>query len=464
MAQVLLLHVDRSDTTMHARSPLTTPHQRRWALLGVPILAGTLLIVGCSGDTGAHGGAHADVAEASADLPSGISGADVMFAQMMIPHHEQAVIMSALAESRASDPLIRDLAKEISAAQEPEIALMTSWLDEWGAERLSSHDAMGAHGSHGMAGMLTQEQLDELAAADGAGFDTLFAQSMIEHHEGAVQMARDVLESGSDPDVAALAREIIVTQEKEILQLTSFLADSGSAPAGISITPALGHVHGVIVDGDGLVVGTHDGVHRIELPAGSSSRIGTSQDDLMGFAGDASGSLVASGHPGPGSALPNPLGLMVSEDAGQSWRPTSLQGEVDFHGLAVRGDEIVGWDTRGPLQWSTDGGVTWTPGPILTPTSLAWFGDDVWLATPDLGLVTWRPGAADVVVRDVPGLLVAVSPDGRVLWRMDDDGVVHRTRDGVTWEERGQVTSVEALAGDAERAYAVTARSVQIVS
>jgi uncharacterized protein (DUF305 family) len=449
---------------MQAHSTSRFFHKRRWAPHGAVLLAGGLLLAGCSSDTSAHGQSHGDGVDAPADLVTGVSGADVMFAQMMIPHHEQAVVMSALAESRASDPLIRDLAKEISGAQEPEIALMASWLDEWGAERLASDQAMGAHGSHGMAGMLTQEQLDELAAAQGSEFDALFAQSMIEHHEGAVQMARDVLASGSDPDVASLAREIIVTQEKEILQLTSYLADSGSAGAGIAITPALGHVHGVIVDGGDLVVGTHDGVHRISLPTGVSSRVGSSQDDLMGFAGEASGSLVASGHPGPGSSLPNPLGLVISEDGGQSWRPTSLQGEVDFHGLAVRGDEIVGWDTRGPLQWSTDGGVTWTPGPALTPTSLAWFGDDVWLATPDLGLVTWRPGAADVVVRDVPGLLVAVSPDGRALWRMDDDGVVHRTRDGITWEERGQVTSVEALAGDAERAYAVTARSVQIVS
>lgn len=431
--------------------------------LSALVLAGGLLLAGCSSDTASHGESHGNAAEAPADLAPGVSGADVMFAQMMIPHHEQAVVMSTLAEARASDPLIRDLAKEISAAQEPEIALMSTWLDEWGAERLSSDEAMGAHGSHGMAGMLTQDQLDDLSAAQGSEFDTLFAQSMIEHHEGAVQMARDVLATGSDPDVAALAREIIVTQEKEILQLTSFLAGSGSAASGISITPALGHVHGAIVDGSDLVVGTHDGVHRIELPSGASSRIGTSQDDLMGFAGEASGLLVASGHPGPGSAVPNPLGLVISQDGGQSWRPTSLQGEVDFHGLAVRDDEVVGWDTRGPLQWSTDAGMTWTPGPALTPTSLAWFGDDVWLATPDLGLVTWRPGAAEVVVRDIPGLLVAVSPDGSVLWRMDGDGVVYRTRDGITWEERGQVTSVEALAGDAERAYAVTARRMEIV-
>ena len=449
---------------MHALSSLSTMARRPWAPVGALVLAGGLLLGGCSSDTSAHGESHGDVAEVPADLASGVSGADVMFAQMMIPHHEQAVVMSTLAESRASDPLIRDLAKEISAAQEPEIALMSSWLDEWGAERLSSDEAMGAHGSHGMAGMLTQEQLDDLAAAQGSQFDTLFAQAMIEHHQGAVQMARDLLASGSDPEVAALAREIIVTQEKEILQLTSFLSGSGSAAAGIAISPALGHVHGAIGDGGDLVVGTHDGVHRIELATGASSRIGTSQDDLMGFAGEASGSLVASGHPGPGSTLPNPLGLVTSRDGGKSWRPASLQGEVDFHGLAVRGDEVVGWDTRGPLQWSTDAGMTWTPGPVLTPTSLAWFGDDVWLATPDLGLVTWRPGASDVVVRDVPGLLVAASPDGSVLWRMDGDGVVHRTRDGLTWEERGKVTSVEAFAGDAERAYAVTGRTVEIVS
>jgi len=399
------------------------------------------------------------------EVAADVDPADVMFAQMMIPHHEQAVVMADLADTRASDPVIVELAREIKGAQAPEIELMSSWLDAWGAPRMDSDDAMGEHGSHGMAGMLSDEQLDVLAQAQGAEFDTLFAQAMIEHHEGAVQMARDVLADGADPDVAALAREIIVTQEKEILQLQSFLGvEGGSAAATVPVTPALGHVHGAVVDGDDLVVGTHDGVHRIAIATGESQRVGTSQDDFMGFTGQVSGTLVASGHPGPGSDRPNPLGLLASDDGGATWQERSLLGEVDFHGLAVKGDEVVGWDTRGPVQWSSDGGRTWTQGPMLTPTSLAWFGESVWLAVPELGLVTWRPGDPEVATANAPGVLLAVSPDGKALWRVDMDGTVHRTTDGVVWETRGAVTSIEALAADADRAYAVTSSGLQVVA
>jgi len=448
---------------------------RKAVPLGALLITGGLLLAACSSDSSAHGGAHDSMSEeqmtseqmdqATADQP-GVSPADVMFAQMMIPHHEQAVVMADLADSRASAPVIVDLAREIKGAQAPEIDLMSSWLEAWGAERMSSDDAMGAHGSHGMAGMLSEEQLDALAQAQGAEFDALFAQAMIEHHQGAVQMARDVLEDGADPEVAALAREIIVTQEKEILQLQSFLGgeESSAAAATVLVTPALAHVHGAVVDDGDLVVGTHDGVHRISIATGQSTRVGSSQDDFMGFTGQVSGTLVASGHPGPGSELPNPLGLLASDDGGATWEVRSLLGEVDFHGLAVNADQIVGWDTRGPLQWSTDGGRNWTEGPVLTPTSLAWFGDDVWLATPDQGLVIWRPGDPDVTAVDAPGVLVTSSSDGKALWRVDIDGTVHRTMDGVVWESRGAVTSIEAFAAAADRAYAVTSSGLQVVA
>jgi hypothetical protein len=88
----------------------------------------------------------------------------------------------------------------------------------------------------------------------------------------------------------------------------------------------------------------------------------------------------------------------------------------------------------------------------------------VWLATPDLGLVTWRPGSAEVVPVDSPGVLVASASDGTALWRVDIDGTVHRTTDGSAWEQVGAVTSIEALAADADRAYAVTATGLQIVA
>ena len=179
-----------------------------------------LLLTACSGDEGNTAGGEATQTIVEAN------GADVMFAQMMIPHHEQAVVMADLATDRAADPQLLDLAAQIKSAQEPEIELMASWLKEWGQPQLEGHEAMMSHGSHGMQGMLSDDQLDALASASGATFDALFAEYMIEHHEGAVAMANDVLAQGSNPDVAQLAQAIIVTQEEEIEQLRSFLSTS----------------------------------------------------------------------------------------------------------------------------------------------------------------------------------------------------------------------------------------------
>lgn len=183
---------------------------KRMQALGIALAAvlSAALVTGCSSD---HSAAGAD--------------ADVMFAQMMIPHHEQAVEMSTLAETRASDPFIIEIASEIKGAQDPEIQLMASWLEEWGFPQQSAEEAMSAHGGHseqGMMGMLTQEQLDELASLSGDAFDQKFAEYMILHHEGAIDMARDV-ESSTNPEVAALAQAIIETQQTEIDEMNAFL-------------------------------------------------------------------------------------------------------------------------------------------------------------------------------------------------------------------------------------------------
>ncbi|HBJ72338.1 MAG TPA: DUF305 domain-containing protein [Actinobacteria bacterium] len=150
------------------------------------------------------------------------SAGDIAFSQMMIPHHEQAVEMSQLAPERASSTFIKDLAKTIQNAQQPEIEMMAGWLDSWGMPRMTMMDAMNAHGAHGMSGIVSDEDMDKLAAAKGATFDRLYAELMIAHHEGAIDMAQAV-EDSSNPDVAALAKRIISAQQAEIAQMQEFL-------------------------------------------------------------------------------------------------------------------------------------------------------------------------------------------------------------------------------------------------
>lgn len=204
------------------------------------LLSGLLVLTGCAQGTAHHEATPAPTS-ANAGMPSmampsmemssepnaapaAADEADIMFAQMMIPHHEQAVIIAGMAEGRAADPRIIDLAGEITAAQAPEIDEMAGWLREWGAPRLSEDEAMGAHGGHGMAGMLTPEVLDELRGLSGAEFDRRFAAAMIEHHRGAIEMAEQVKDS-ANPKVAALAQRIITTQQAEIDQLTPIAGD-----------------------------------------------------------------------------------------------------------------------------------------------------------------------------------------------------------------------------------------------
>jgi uncharacterized protein (DUF305 family) len=147
---------------------------------------------------------------------------DIMFAQAMIPHHEQAIEMADLAlETDSVSAEVRELATQIKAAQGPEIDQMIQWLKDWDSEMpMAGHD-MGNMGGDGMMG---QDDLDDLAAAEGPEFDTLWLTMMIEHHEGALTMADRVIDS-DNTDVAALAKAIVKTQTAEIATMEGLLAE-----------------------------------------------------------------------------------------------------------------------------------------------------------------------------------------------------------------------------------------------
>jgi uncharacterized protein (DUF305 family) len=140
------------------------------------------------------------------------SGEDLMFAQMMIPHHQQAIEMSDLALANSDNSEVRDLAKKIRAEQDPEIELMKSWSDA----------SMGSHAGHMMDGMLSDDEMSELKSAQGAEFDRRFLEGMIKHHEGAIEMADDVVDS-KNIEVSQLAKSIIAAQRAEIEYMKELL-------------------------------------------------------------------------------------------------------------------------------------------------------------------------------------------------------------------------------------------------
>lgn len=210
---------------------LTNPAARKLALIGAATAAG-LLLSACGSDGNSPSGTErggktsaASSAPATADASGEFNDADVAFAQMMIPHHEQALEMAKLADGRAQDPEIKKLVVQIEKAQDPEIQRMKSWLKQWGKPESAGHDGHGSgHEVSGtMSGMMSEQDMKDLAAAKGEAFDRKFAELMIAHHEGAVAMARTEQKDGRNESAKKLADDVVRTQSAEVTQLRTIL-------------------------------------------------------------------------------------------------------------------------------------------------------------------------------------------------------------------------------------------------
>ncbi|MGI5325139.1 DUF305 domain-containing protein [Actinomadura nitritigenes] len=188
--------------------------KRAIALVAVPALAFALAACGDSGD---KGGSKPSASASATAAQASHNEQDVMFAQMMIPHHRQAVEMAGLAPSRAASAQVKTLAAGIEKAQAPEIATMTGWLEDWGAPAAMS----GMH--HDMPGIMGEKDMTSLKGLKGAAFDKAFLRMMIEHHRGAVTMARAENRSGRNADAKALAASIVRTQTAEIARMRGLL-------------------------------------------------------------------------------------------------------------------------------------------------------------------------------------------------------------------------------------------------
>ena len=134
--------------------------------------------------------------------------ADLMFMNMMIIHHDQAIEMAELAENRTENENILELSQNISQAQTSENQKMSEWLREAGFNRPTR--------GHRMAGMATQQEMNELRQSEGQEFDLLFSELMIEHHEGGIEMARAEVQNGKSEKVVELAQEMIDVQQEEV--------------------------------------------------------------------------------------------------------------------------------------------------------------------------------------------------------------------------------------------------------
>ncbi|WP_425547689.1 DUF305 domain-containing protein [Brevibacterium daeguense] len=208
-------------------------------------LAGTLALTGCTGGQETTDGQ--DPAPASSDAPAspeatdtGTTGeeispehndADVMFAQMMIPHHQQAVEMSETLLAKDDIPQdVADFAQGVIDAQQPEIDRMNSMLEAWGQDPVSATERPGRNqgqgqgqGHGGMSGMMSEDDIQRLNEATGTDAARLYLEQMIRHHEGAVEMAEQQVSDGQNPQAIELAEQIIQDQEAEIRDMETML-------------------------------------------------------------------------------------------------------------------------------------------------------------------------------------------------------------------------------------------------
>lgn len=207
----------------------------KFLTLSATALAGALALTGCSaGSTGSSptsssassgssmpGMDHGGSGMMSSSAPAAAAehnAADTLFAQGMIPHHEQAVEMSEMMLGKKDVPgAVTDLATRIKAAQAPEIQTMTGWLKSW-----NESATMGA--GHTMDGMMGEDDLKQLEAAQGTDAAKLFLKQMIAHHEGAVATAKTESSQGTNADAIKLSKDIVTAQEAEIEEMQDLLA------------------------------------------------------------------------------------------------------------------------------------------------------------------------------------------------------------------------------------------------
>ncbi len=181
-------------------------------------LAIALVLAGCSTPPGGMGMNHTP--SPSSGSTAAFNNADETFAMNMIAHHEQAIAMAdLLLDKEEVDERVTNLALDIKDAQGPEIKTMNRWLDDWGIITDSGGEGMDHSG-----GMMSDDDMAALENATDAEASALFLEQMIEHHQGAIDMAQQELDNGENPNALELARTIIDAQTAEIATMREILA------------------------------------------------------------------------------------------------------------------------------------------------------------------------------------------------------------------------------------------------
>ena len=207
-------------------------------------MSAALLLGGCGGQQGTP--------TTTARQSQQFNQADVAFAQQVIVHHHQAVMMADVAEERAQDPRVRQLAARIKAEQQQEMRTVSSWLQEWGQAaasmsqrprmsphtwpRMSPHMSPHMSPSHGMPytiapGRTPHPEISEMMRMHGVEFDRTFLRMMIAHHEQMNEIAQVEQRSGQNPQARQLAEHMAREQRREAAQMQQMLDTPAPRPS-----------------------------------------------------------------------------------------------------------------------------------------------------------------------------------------------------------------------------------------
>ena len=208
------VHVTFDYTNEENSMQITIDKKTGSFLAVIALLAATLVGTLITRDGGSHD--NHNMGKMGSSSNAQLSASDVMFLQMMIPHHQQAVEMSKLAVKSSKDAKLLALAENIADSQAREIVQMEKWL--LGADDNSSMD----HSMHSMGGMLSTEDLSALSAATGTTFDKLWLEGMIGHHDGAIDMT-EMISNAKNPEIKTFGENVVKDQAAQIVQMKEML-------------------------------------------------------------------------------------------------------------------------------------------------------------------------------------------------------------------------------------------------
>ncbi len=260
-------------------------------------------------------------------------------------------------------------------------------------------------------------------------------------------------------------RHSMMTRQRVLLASLALLLGLGACAepqADASPTAAGGHVHGLGVNpsDERLYVATHFGL--FVLDEDELQRVGEAEHDLMGFAVAGPDSFWASGHP-IGGELPQPMGLVRSDDNGQTWDQVSLGGEADLHSLDVEGEAMAAYDSlEGRVLTSDDAGQTFRTALRVPALDVVLDAEGDTIVARSDGALLRVQGSDTQILGDAPRLvmidrseegLVGIGPDGGV-WVSEDAG---------SWTSRGTLDGVPvALEVGGPRWYAATSTGLYV--